>query len=210
MSTTIIIIGITVAISMYAFSNHDILYKWMMNPFSVITKQQYFRFLTSVFIHSDYVHLGFNMLTLYFFGDHVEYFFEVKSGGKGTLIFVVFYLAAIVLSEVPTFLKHKSNPNYNSLGASGGVAAVVFSSIMIYPDNVLYISMLFPIPAFVFGILYLIYSYYMSKKGKDNINHDAHFYGAVFGILFTLVIDPGLFSTFFEQIGNFNLSGFLP
>ena len=209
MSTTIIIIIITVALSMYAFSNHDILYKWMMNPYSVMARKEYFRFLTSGFIHSDYVHLGFNMLTLYFFGDHVEYFFEIKSAGQGTLIYVIFYLAAIVLSEVPTFFKHKNNANYNSLGASGGVAAVVFSSIMIYPDNVLYISMLFPIPAFVFGILYLIYSYYMSKRGKDNINHDAHFYGAVFGILFTLVVDPELFSTFFEQIGNFSLSGFL-
>lgn len=210
MSTTIIIIIITVALSMYAFSNHDILYRWMMNPYSVKSRKEYFRFLTSGFIHSDYVHLGFNMLTLYFFGDLVEYFFETKSAGQGTLIFVIFYLAAIVLSEVPTFLKHKNNPNYNSLGASGGVAAVVFSSIMIYPDNVLYISMLFPIPAFVFGILYLIYSYYMSKRGKDNINHDAHFYGAVFGIFFTLVVDPELFSTFFEQIGNFSLSTFFP
>lgn len=210
MSTTIIIIAVTIALSMYAFSNHDIFYKWMMNPFSVLERKQYFRFLTSGFIHSDYIHLGFNMLTLYFFGDHVEYFFEIKSAGQGTLIFVAFYLAAIILSEVPTFLKHKNNPNYNSLGASGGVAAVVFSSIMIYPDNVLYISMLIPIPAFVFGVLYLIYSYYMSRKGKDNINHDAHFYGAVFGILFTLVVDPGLFATFFEQISNFSLSIFLP
>ncbi len=210
MSTTLIIIAVTVALSMYAFSNHEIFYKWMMNPYSVANKNQYFRFLTSGFIHSDYVHLGFNMLTLYFFGDHVEYFFEIQSAGFGTLIYVVFYLAAIVLSEIPTFLKHKNNVNYNSLGASGGVAAIVFSSIMIYPSNVLYISMLVPIPAFVFGILYLVYSYYMSKKGKDNINHDAHFYGAVFGILFTLVVDPGLLSAFFEEIGNFSLGTLMP
>ena len=200
MSVTLIIIIITVAISVYAFNNQSLWMHWMMNPYEVLRKKQFYRFLTSGFIHSDYTHLGFNMLTLYFFGNKVQYYLAYKSGGQGAVIFILFYLLAIVVSEIPTYFKHKENPNYNSLGASGGVSAVVFASIMIDPVGEIYLYFAIGIPGFILGILYLIYSYFMSKKGRDNINHDAHFYGAVFGVLFIILMDPGATLNFIKKI----------
>jgi len=176
-----------------------------MNPYAVANQKAYYRFITSGFIHADYVHLGFNMFTLYFFGRNVEQFFAAQFGNSASYLFVCFYLLAIIISEVPTFLKHRNNPNYNSLGASGGVAAVLFASIIIFPTNIISIYAIIPIPGFVVGILYLIYSYYMSRRGKDNINHDAHFYGAIFGVLFILIIHPGVIDNFLYELQNFDL-----
>lgn len=209
MSITIILIVITVAISMYAFKNNDMFYKWLMNPYAVANNKEYFRFLTSGFIHADYMHLGFNMLTFYFFGRNIEPFFQLIFGEQGNLIFVVFYLVAIIVSEIPTFLKHRNNSHYNSLGASGGVSAVLFASIIIMPTDVLLIYGIIPIPGFALGILYLIYSYVMGKKGKDNINHDAHLYGAIFGVIFIILMDPGVLESFIYQIQHFSLSDLL-
>ncbi len=199
MSITVIILGITVAISIYAFSNQEMLYKWMMNPYAVARKNEVFRFVTSGFIHSDYVHLGFNMFTFYFFGRAIEPILEFKAAGFGELFFVLFYLLAIIVSEIPTFVKHKNNPNYNSLGASGGVAAVLFFYIMFMPVEKIYLYGL-PVPGFVLGIAYMVYSYIMSKKSKDNVNHDAHFYGAMFGVLAAILIEPLVVGKFFREI----------
>ncbi|MDN5203895.1 rhomboid family intramembrane serine protease [Fulvivirgaceae bacterium BMA10] len=203
--TTIIIIVITVIVTIYAWRQPHLYQNWMMNPYAVSTRKQYYRFLTSGFIHINYMHLGFNMLTFYFFAGRVESEFNYGSNGNGTLLFVIFYLAAIIISEIPTFFKNRNKPQYNSLGASGGVAAVVFSSILYSPTVEICLYLAICIPGFILGILYLIYSYYMGRKQMDNINHDAHLYGALFGIVFTLVIDPNVLPAFVEQ-----LSGYVP
>ena len=116
------------------------------------------------------------------------------------------YLLGIIVSDIPTFLKYQDVPNYNALGASGGVAAVVFSSILFDPLNPIYLMFIpIGIPGFVLGILYLVYSYYQGKRMADNINHDSHLFGAIFGLIFTVVLRPGVIVSFIEQIKDWSL-----
>jgi membrane associated rhomboid family serine protease len=206
-TTTTILITVNVIASMYAWNNRDVYYKWMMNPYQTFHHKQYHRFLTSGFIHVDTMHLLFNMLTLYFFGDVVELIIARMYGGMqaGRLIFIGFYLIGIVVSEIPTFFKNRNQPNYNSLGASGAVSAVIFVYILYFPLNKLYIFGVLPIPGFVLGILYIWYSIQMGRRKVGNINHDAHLYGALYGILFSIVSYPQVLMEFLEQLKNFTL-----
>jgi membrane associated rhomboid family serine protease len=199
LSLTVILIGLTVIASLYAWSNPTVLKNWMMNPYSTDQRREYWRFITSGFIHNDYMHLFFNMFTLYFFGGIVE-------STLGGVLFIILYLVGIIISDVPTFLKNRKNPYYNSLGASGGVSAVVFASILFYPMNPLYLMFIpIGIPGFIFGAIYMLYSYYQAERGGDNINHDAHLYGALFGILFAIIAVPGSLVHFFEQVSQWRL-----
>jgi membrane associated rhomboid family serine protease len=205
MSITIIIIAATVAASFYAWNNQDIYQKWMMNPYLVSNKGEYFRFLTSGFIHADQAHLFINMLSFYFFGRNLELFLSYNFGATGMWYYLGFYLLSIVVSEIPTFLKHRNDHRYNSLGASGAVAAVIFAYIIIGPTEYIYLFFILKVPAFIFGFLYLFYSFTAAQKQSDRINHDAHFYGAAFGILFIILIEPELINNFFYQIKNWNI-----
>ena len=192
MSISIVLIAVSVIASLYAWKNPDKYNKWMMNPYAVIHKQQYFRLFTSGFIHGGYVHLLFNMITLYFFGDVIEQIFRYYYGSSGIFYFLLLYFLGMLVADIPSLIKYKDNPNYNSLGASGAVSAVLFLPLLC-------------IPGFIFGILFLIYSYYQGRKMSDNINHDAHFYGAVFGIIFGIAIEPGVIVSFFDQILNYKI-----
>jgi len=194
MSLTIIIILITIGVSVLAWNKPDLYEKWMMNPYRVKNNKEYYRFITSGFIHTGYMHLGFNMLALYFFGRNVEGYFNA-------IEFLILYLAGIVVSDISTYIKFQNHSGYRSLGASGAVSAIIFSSILVYPLNTIYIYFI-PMNAFIFGILYLIYSYYQAKNSTDNINHDAHFYGAVFGIIYTFILIPGVLTHFFREISS--------
>jgi len=206
MSISIVLIAISVIASLYAWKHQDVYHKWMMNPYAVIHKKQYFRLITSGFIHNGYVHLLFNMITLYFFGDVIEQIFRYYYGGSGIFYFLLLYFLGMIVADIPTLIKYRDNPNYNSLGASGAVSAVLFASILFNPTAKICIFLpLFCIPGFIFGILFLIYSYYQGRKMSDNINHDAHFYGAVFGIIFAIVIEPGVIVSFFDQILNYKI-----
>jgi membrane associated rhomboid family serine protease len=177
----------------------------MFNPYAVRNRREYYRFITSGFIHQDYIHLFFNMFTLYFFGSMIEQVYGYIFGDLGWVLYVAMYLIAIVVADFSTYMKHKNQPNYNSLGASGGVAAVLFSSILYDPTNNLYIFALIPIPGFILGALFLIYSFQRSKQTRDRINHDAHLWGALFGVAFTIVLDPQVVIRFVEDISNFRL-----
>ncbi len=202
LSATTWILIVTIAASFYAWNRQDIYQKWLLNPYQVKHSKQYWRFITSGFVHLNYTHLFFNMFALYFFGQHVAYYF----GTLGNQLLVILYLSGIVISDIPTYLKYKDVPNYNSLGASGGVAAVLFSSIMFEPLNPIYIMFIpIGIPGFVLGTLYLIYSYYQGKQMSDNINHDAHLYGAIFGLVFTVLLRPGVIVSFVQQIKDWSL-----
>jgi len=207
LTTSTVLIIINVLASMYAWRNREIYYKWMMNPYKTLRNKEYFRFITSGFIHVDTTHLLFNMLTLYFFGDFVESIIMsiYGYGASGRIIFVGFYLLGIFISELPTFIKYKDQPQYNSLGASGAVSAVIFCYILYYPLQNLYIFGILPIPGFVLGILYILYSIQMGKRKMDNINHDAHLYGALYGIIFSVVSDPQVIYKFVTQIGSFRI-----
>ncbi|GJM28094.1 MAG: rhomboid family intramembrane serine protease [Cyclobacteriaceae bacterium] len=202
MNTTTWILIITIATSFYAWNRREMYQKWLLNPYKINTNQEYWRFITSGFVHLNYMHLFFNMFALFFFGQHVAYYF----GPQGDLLMIALYLLGIVISDIPTFIKYRNIPNYNSLGASGGVAAVVFSSIMFDPLNPIYIMFIpYGIPGFILGALYLVYSYYQGKRMADNINHDAHLYGAIFGLLFTVVLRPGVVISFVQQVSSWSL-----
>jgi membrane associated rhomboid family serine protease len=203
MTLTYIFIGITVVISLYAWNNADIMNKWIMNPYSVQKYKEYYRFLTSGFLHADYGHLFFNMLSLFFFGRIVEYYFSGIFGQQmGGVLFAVLYLLGIIIANVPSYADHKNDSYYNALGASGGVSAVVFSAILFQPTSTIYVYFI-QVPAFVYAILYSAYSFYMSKKNMDNIGHSAHLYGAAFGLAFTLILKPDLFSSCIAEIMNY-------
>lgn len=179
---TIIVVAITVIVSIVAFNNREIFHKLLLNPYQVYHRKQWYRLFSHGLIHADWTHLIINMIVLWSFGSSVEYYFN------SNFLFLVLYISAIVISTFSTIRKYKDNAQYDSVGASGGVSAIVFASIYFNPLRDIYFYFAIPIPGIVFAGLYLGYSYYMSKKSADNINHDAHFIGAVFGILFPLVL----------------------
>ncbi|MFD1757198.1 rhomboid family intramembrane serine protease [Rufibacter sediminis] len=201
-SITIILIALTVLVSLYAWQNQNLMENWVHHPQSVARNNEWWRLLTSGFLHADFMHLFFNMFSLYIFGGVVEQqFMGVFGFTTGAILYVLMYLVAIIVSDLPTFFKHKNDSRYYSLGASGGVAAIIFASIYFNPLTELII---FPIPipikGYIFGALYLGYSYYLSKRGNDGINHSAHFYGAAFGLLVSILLFPGQIPTFIQQV----------
>ncbi|HMQ01130.1 MAG TPA: rhomboid family intramembrane serine protease, partial [Cyclobacteriaceae bacterium] len=199
-STTIVLVTVTIAASLLAWNNQDITRKWIFNPYSIHKYNQYFRFITSGFIHANWVHLLFNVFMLYMFGEIVERYFKFLLAEAASIVFVIFYLSAIVISSLSTYLKHRHNPGYNSLGASGGVSAVLFSFIVFAPMQDLCLYGLLCLPGIFWGAAYLVYSYYMAKRSGDNINHDAHFFGALYGIIFTIIIYPSAISNFINSL----------
>lgn len=198
MSISIIIIVVTVLVSLAAFNNNKLMNDLLLWPAKMNSPAQYYRLLTSGFVHADYMHLGFNMFSFYFFADLLE----TNQYGIGVERFLILYLSAIVVASMPSYLKKRKNPGYRSLGASGGVAAIIFATIYLYPWQSIYIFFAIPLPSIVFAVLYLVYSAYAARKGSGGINHDAHFWGAVYGILFMLVIDPSHGMSFIQQLSH--------
>jgi membrane associated rhomboid family serine protease len=205
MSITLILIIITAGISYYALQNSLVMDKLIMNPYKVSKRNEYYRFITSGFIHADFGHLIFNMLTLWFVGEGIERLFALLFGTSGPAYYLFLYLVGIVVSDIPTFLKHRNNSNYNSLGASGGVSAVLFAAILINPLMDIYLYFFIKLKAFVFGILFLAYSIYEGRRGRSYVNHSAHIYGAVFGMVFMAVVYPSAVPNFFQQILSWRL-----
>lgn len=202
---TYIIIALTALISFLAFSNRSLFDKLLFDPYRINHLRQYYRFFTHGLVHADWIHLGINMFVLLSFGSMVEDVFKQIFGvGKGMYFYILLYIGGLLLSATPSYGKHKNNAWYTAVGASGAVSAIVFASILISPlSGIRFIFIPFDIPAFIFGILYLGYSAYMSRKGHDNIGHDAHFYGALYGLLYTILIKPALLTGFINQISSY-------
>ncbi|MBT8196198.1 MAG: rhomboid family intramembrane serine protease [Bacteroidia bacterium] len=201
LSVTLIIIGINVVLSLICFSNQELLNKLIFNPYVISARRQYYRFISSGFIHGDMMHLFVNMFVLYNFGEYVEDAYSQVFGSNATFYFLLLYFGSLVISIAPSYRKHVDNPNYNALGASGAVAAVLFAFIMFNPFASLYLMFIpIPIPAILVGVGYIAYEWYMGKKGGTNINHDAHLWGAIFGFFFTGLLKPDLFLLFLEQL----------
>ncbi len=172
----------------------------MMNPYAISTKGQYYRFITSGFIHQDHMHLLWNMFAFYFFGTAVENDFIYLFGRMGMYLFIALYITAIVVSDLPTFFKQRNNPSYNALGASGAVGSVIFVFIILQPLQSICLYFALCMPGFIFGVGYMAYTYYQGRKANDNINHDAHLYVAVYGLLFCAAVYPSSLPHFFEQV----------
>ncbi len=177
--------------------------KLMFNAFMIKNRKEWYRFFSSGLIHADFMHLAFNMFSLYIFGRGVEamYSFDEVFGIKGPLFFILLYVGGLAMSSIYSYEKNKDNIYYNALGASGAVSAIVFASIVLAPTQKL--MMLFlpvPIPAYLFGVIFLGIEYYLGKRGQSNIGHDAHFWGAVYGVVFTIILKPSLASDFITKI----------
>ncbi|BAX79419.1 MAG: rhomboid family intramembrane serine protease [Labilibaculum antarcticum] len=200
---TIIIIAITALISIAAFKKVELLYKYQFNAYQIVKRNQWYRIFTYGFLHANWDHLLVNMVVLFFFGRVLETYFNYYFGASAVLYFILLYVGALVFSTLYDLRKHREHYHYNAVGASGATSAVVFAAIFFAPLEKIYFMFFIPIPGIVFAIGYLYYSYYMSKKNLDNIGHSAHFYGALFGFLFPILIKPQLFSLFLKQILNF-------
>jgi len=207
-NVTLILVVVTVIASIYGWSNQSTQQRWMFNPFVVQNAKQYHRFLSSGFIHSNTVHLLFNMIALFFFGSVIERIYKDLYGNLGVVLYLITYLVGIVVANIKTYIKYKDSSYYNSLGASGGVASVLFASILYKPTSSICTILGICIPAFILGAMYIIYTYYSGKRSSDNINHDAHLYGSLFGIIFTILLRPVVVIEFIERIKNFNLYEF--
>lgn len=202
---TFLILAITIFTSYRYMDDPYEKSKLMFNGPAIHRKGEWYRFLSHGFVHADWVHLFFNSFVLYMFGTLVEMAFQSIFGIMGGIIFLLLYVTGLVMSSVYSFYKHKDNSRYYSLGASGAVASVVFAFILMAPTagmGLLIISDITGIyfPAFIFGFLYLAYSAYMSKHGNDNIGHDAHYWGSVWGFVFLAALKPILVLYFFEEI----------
>jgi membrane associated rhomboid family serine protease len=198
---TYLIIGFTAVISYMSFNNRELFSKLQLNPYQVYHRKEWQRMVTHGFVHADWNHLIFNMLSLFFFGDYIEKLFVIEFGNP--LWYIVFYITAIVISSLTTLFKHKDNHYYNSVGASGAVSAVIFAAVLINPEIRLMLMFIpIPIPGFVFLILFFAYSQYMSRRNRDNINHDAHMLGALFGLSIPILLNVDYLYNFFKQIFN--------
>lgn len=199
---TISIILLTSLISFTAFSNQKVLDDLIFYPPAITNRNQWYRFITSGLIHADIMHLVFNMYSFYLFGDLVEKTFVQIFGDSGKVIYIVLYVVSLIVCLLPTYFNNQNNYHYRSLGASGAVSAVIFAGIFLYPTMGMGIFPIpFHIPGFVFGPLYLILSAYLAKKGHGNINHSAHIWGAIFGIVFVIITTS--FMTKFNAMENF-------
>lgn len=185
---TIVVIAANIIFSFKGFNDHAFFEKYKFNS-AAVKRGEKIRILTSGFLHVDTAHLFLNMLTLYFFAD-------VVIGSLGSFSFLLIYVASLLLGNLLSYYFHKDEYEYNAVGASGAVSGIIYAAILLYPDMSLYMFFIpIPIPAYVFGIGYMLYSIYGMKNRIGNIGHDAHFGGAVGGYILTLVLVPQLFTT---------------
>lgn len=200
MSITLVIIIITTLTSFYAFNNARVMNDFMFLGHRVRNNKEYIRFISSGFIHADFQHLFFNMFSFYFFGSTTEWMFERIFPTAPNVLFLLFYLSALAISEIPSFIKNKNNYQYASLGASGAVAAVIYANIFFDPFGMMSFYFI-PMPKFVFGIFYIMICIYMDRQRMDNVNHSAHLWGAVYGFFFPLLVQPNLIHFFISHFG---------
>ena len=194
---TFAILGITVAVSLLAFNNNDLRNKCMFYPYGMNSVNQYYRFFSHGLVHADYLHLFFNMFTLYSFGRFVE----VELFSKAA--YIALYVTALAAASVFDFIKHRKDYHYAALGASGAVSAIVFATLIFDPwakGVALFGIRFLALPNIVFAVLYLWYCAYMSRKGGDHIGHNAHLWGSVYGFVFTAVLKPDMLKLFIDRL----------
>ncbi|MGY3231066.1 membrane associated rhomboid family serine protease [Luteibacter sp. HA06] len=195
---TLLIILVTCVVSIVAFRNHRLMDDLILWPPALSRRREYYRLVSYGVVHADWSHLIFNMFTLYFFGRSMEGIFTQAMGPLG---FVTFYIGALIFSILPTYLKNRNNPSYRSLGASGAVSAILFAYVLISPWSSIFVYFI-RLPAIVYAVLFVAYSIYMDKRGGDNVNHSAHLWGAVYGVIFTIALEPSLLPRFIALLSQ--------
>lgn len=184
------------------YGNQRIYSLFILHPWSLVREKQWHQFISSGLIHADLTHLIFNMITFYFFAFRLEHIFNIQFGVPfGSLAFLILYVGSLILSDISTVLKNKDNPEYRALGASGAISGVLFSYILFDPLTGIYIFFIpIPIPAFIFAGLYLLYCFYAARRMAGFINHDAHMWGALSGLVLTIMMIPRVLPHFFNSI----------
>ena len=196
---TLTLIIITSIVSILAFQDQRLFYQSVLSPYRMVHNNEWYRILTHGFIHGSYLHLFVNMIVLFSFGKVIESYLGIYTD-KILPHYFVLYFGGMIVSTITTTIKQRNNPNYMAVGASGAVSAVLFAYIFFAPwSKVLFMGIL-PIPGIIFAVLYVVYSSYMSRKGNDNIGHDAHLWGALFGFVYPIVIHPDLLPKFISLI----------
>ena len=196
MNLTYVLMACIGGITYLAWQKPEWQKRLMLNPYLTIQHKEYWRLLTSGFVHNNGMHLLLNLFTLYFFGRAIEQIFSAYFTEEVLWLYPLFFMTAVIVANLPTVWKYRDNPGYNSLGASGGVSAFVLAFILFDPLRDLCLYGVFCLPGYLLGLLFIIYSIVMSKKGSDNINHDAHLFGALYGLLFVWVLRPDTLQTF--------------
>jgi membrane associated rhomboid family serine protease len=194
----ILILAVTCIVSFIAFKNRQVMDDLILWPPAVARKREYYRLLTYGLVHADGTHLFFNMLTLFFFGRAMA---PVYNASMGIFGFGLFYLGGLLVSILPTYLKNRNNSNYYSLGASGAVSAVLFGYILFAPWSQILVLVI-PMPVIIYAVLYTAYSIYMDRRGQDHVNHSAHLWGAAYGVVFTIVMNPRVLPHFLAALSQ--------
>jgi len=194
------IIAFTVVISLLGLQDRRVFDQLVFEPFTIQARKDWFRFLTHAFLHAHVPHLLVNMFVLWSFGSVLEPSMRGLLGGSSALPYLLLYLGGAAFAALPSYKRHLWDPGYRAVGASGAVSAVLFATVLLYPMERLYIFGLLPMPGYVFAPLYLAYEYYLDKRGQDNVAHDAHFYGALFGLAFITVLRPAVWPDLFHQL----------
>jgi membrane associated rhomboid family serine protease len=202
-SSTLIIIAVTCIVSIMAFNNAELVRQLILWPPAISRDKQYYRLLSYGLVHADPMHLFFNMFTLYFFGRAMEALYNAYLGPFG---FVLFYAGALIASILPTYWRNRGNSRYRSLGASGAVSAALFAFILLQPWATIVVFVI-PMPAILYAVLYVVYEFYLQRQGVDNVNHNAHLWGAAYGVLFTILMEPRVLAVFLAQLAH---PGFRP
>ena len=197
---SILLIAVTIIISLAAWQKPEWMGKMLMNPYRIQHRNEYWRFISSGFIHADFTHLFFNLFSFFFFGVQLERIFNQLFPSVVSELYLVFYLLAILVADLPTYFKQKNNPNYNSLGASGAVSAVIFAGILFYPMEPIYLFGFLKIPGIIYAGLFTWYSVEMDRRGRDFVNHSAHLYGGLFGIVAMTILYPQVWVSFMGEI----------
>lgn len=194
-SAALVLFVATIAISLIGlFGAPQLIDRSLFRPYWFLRRKEYDTVIMSGFVHADLMHLIFNMMTFYFFAFPLERY-------MGTTSFVILYLAGLLISHAGTYYKQRRNPDYACLGASGAISAVLFAAIVYFPEQSLIILPIpIPIPAPLFAVLYLVYTYYASRHPHGRINHDAHLGGAITGLLFVAVTEPGAYGNLLQSI----------
>lgn len=201
MSITLFIIILTILVSFTCFRNRLAFERMKFNAYEIRLHKSFYRFVSYGLLHADWMHLLVNMFVLFSFGTVVENIFRADLANSGKMVFGLLYVSSLIVSTLPSFIKHRKNYYYNAVGASGAVSAVLFASIILHPQGNIFLMFIpIPIPSFIFGLFYLGYSFYMSKRSTDNIGHDVHFWGAVYGIVFVALVNPQYLVNFVTHI----------
>jgi membrane associated rhomboid family serine protease len=203
LTITLLIIIFTGIISYQGFVKYNTIDKLKHHPYREMHQKEYFRLLTSGFVHADWMHLIINMYVFFSFGQAIEdYLMDAYGSPKGQIYFMIMYLLNIIIANLPTAFQHQHNPGFASIGASGAVSGFVFMFILLAPWAKLYLMFVLPVPAIVLGVGYLIYSSWASRKGHGNIDHSAHFAGALAGMAMFILLNKGVLGEFFEKLLN--------